>query len=357
MKNTILIVDDADINRALLSNIFEEQFPILEAADGEEAIELLKSKSNDIAVIFLDLVMPKKSGLDVLEFMREAELINRIPVIMITGQATNETDVKAYEHGAADIIYKPFDAMVVMRRATNLMEQYQVRNNMEMKLEERTRALRESQQKLAKNFEFLSNALGLIVEYRDQNAGKHVKRVKAFTKIILGYLQNNYPEFEMTEAKIEMILAAVGFHDIGKIAIPDRVVNKKARLTTEEENLLKRHTIYGCEILDQIKQENSEFYKYCYDICRWHHERYDGNGYPDKLVGENTPIAAQVVGLCDCFDRLVKDGLYKEDSPVNNAIDMIKLGKYGRFSEKLIDCLEMARFDLQSAVSRGVDFL
>lgn len=357
MKNTILIVDDADINRDLLRNIFEEQFPILEAADGEEAIEVLKDKSAEIAVIFLDLVMPKKGGLEVLEFMRQAELINRIPVIMITGQATNETDVKAYECGAADIIYKPFDAMVVMRRTTNLMEQYEIRNEMESKLEVRTRELRESQQKLAKNFEFLSNALGSIIEYRMPDSGKHVKRVRAFAKIILGYLQNNYPEYAINESRAEMILAAIGFHDIGKFAIPDKVLTKKERLSTEEETLLKRHTIYGCEILEQIKQEDSEFYKYCYDICRWHHERYDGNGYPDKLVGENTPIAAQVVGLCDCFDKLVKDGMYKEDSPVKKAIDMIKAGKYGVFSDKLLDCLEMARFDLSSAVSRGVEFL
>lgn len=357
MKNTILIVDDAEINRDLLRNIFEEQFPIIEAVDGQQAIDILHEKNGEVAIIFLDLVMPRKTGLDVLEFMREAELIDKIPVIMITGQATNETDVKAYEYGAADIIYKPFDAMVVMRRASNLMEQYQSRNNMEVQLEIRTRELRESQQKLAKNFEFLSNALGSIVEYRDRDSGKHIKRVKAFSKIILEYLQNNYSEYGITASKIDMILAAIGFHDIGKLAIPDRILNETGKLSGEAANLLKRHTIYGCEILEQIKQEDSEFYKYCYDICRWHHERYDGYGYPDKLVGDNTPIAAQVVGLADCFDSLVKDGMYKEDSPVKKAIDMIKAGKCGVFSDKLLDCLEMARFDLTSIVSRGVDFV
>lgn len=357
MKNTVLIVDDAEINRDMLRNIFEEQFPILEACDGEEAIEVLKEKTNEVAVMFLDLVMPKKSGLDVLEFMREAELINRIPVIMITGQATNETDVKAYEYGAADIIYKPFDAMVVMRRASNLMEQYQIRNNMEETLEVRTRELRESKQKLANNFEFLSNALGAIVEFRNSDSGKHIKRVKAFSKILLEYVKNNYPEYGLTDAKIEMILAAVAFHDIGKIAIPDRILNERGKLSEEAENLLKRHTIYGCEILDRIKQDDSEFFKYCYDVCRWHHERFDGMGYPDKLVGDKTPIWAQVVGLADYFDELVKDGMYKDDSPVKAAIEKIKAVRYGSFSGKLVDCLEMAHFDLMAAVSRGVDFL
>ena len=356
MKNTILIVDDAEINRDLLRNIFEEQFPILEAVDGENAIEILKEKSAEISIIFLDLVMPKKSGLEVLAFMREAELIGRIPVIMITGQATNETDVKAYEYGAADIIYKPFDAMVVMRRTTNLIEQYQSRNSIEEQLEMRTKELRESKQKLANNFEFLSNALGAIVEFRDRDSGKHIKRVKAFTKIILGYVGNNYPEYKLSDSNIEMILGAIGFYDIGKVAIPDKVLTAE-KSNSEAQNLLKRHTIYGCEILERIKQENSDFYNFCYDICRWHHERYDGNGYPDKLIGDSVPIWAQVVGLCDCFDSLVKADLYKEESPVNSAIDKIKSGKCGVFSDKLLDCLEMARFDLMSAVSRGVDFL
>lgn len=353
MNRAILIVDDAEMNRDILRMFFEEQYTIYEAADGDEAIKQIDLHSSELSLILLDQIMPKKNGIEVLDYMKRAELIDYIPVIMITGDTDDEVAVQAYEYSAADIIYKPFNQEIIMRRSQNLIEQYENRNRMEQLLDERTRELRESQEKLAKNNEFLINALGSVVEFRSLESGEHIQRVKGFTKILLKYVQNNYPEYNLTDSQINMISSAAALHDVGKIAVPDAVLNKPGKLTYEEFNIIKRHTIYGCQILEQFKQDDSEFYKYCYDICRWHHEKYDGNGYPDRLSGENIPIWAQVVAVADCFDALVSKRVYKDSYPVEKAMDMINNGECGAFSDKIMDCFDLARYDFVQAVQNS----
>lgn len=345
-KNTLLIVDDVEINRYLLKVIFEEQYEIMEAENGEEAIAKLKDYPDIIALIFLDLQMPKKNGLDVLTFMNENGLIDLIPVIMITGDTTVENDVKAYELGASDIIYKPFEPAIVIRRALNIIELFEHRINLEKKLEKRTAQLRESQQKLEKNNEFLINALSSVVEFRSLESGEHIKRVKTFTGIILYHLQKMYPEYGLTNDQVKLIVNAAALHDIGKIAISDEILLKPGKLTKEEFEIMKTHTTKGCEILEMFKQEENEFYQYCYDICRYHHERYDGNGYPDKMSGEDIPIWAQVVSIVDVFDALVSKRVYKMPYAVEEAERMILSGECGVFSPKIIDCFEMAKYEL-----------
>ncbi|MEE1361889.1 MAG: response regulator [Selenomonadaceae bacterium] len=353
MNRAILIVDDAEMNRDILRMFFEEQYTIYEAADGDEAIKQIDLHSSELSLILLDQIMPKKNGIEVLDYMKRAELIDYIPVIMITGDTDDEVAVQAYEYSAADIIYKPFNQEIIMRRSQNLIEQYENRNRMEQLLDERTRELRESQEKLAKNNEFLINALGSVVEFRSLESGEHIQRVKGFTKILLKYVQNNYPEYNLTDSQINMISSAAALHDVGKIAVPDAVLNKPGKLTYEEFNIIKRHTIYGCQILEQFKQDDSEFYKYCYDICRWHHEKYDGNGYPDRLSGEDIPIWAQVVAVADCFDALVSKRVYKDSYPVEKAMDMINNGECGAFSDKIMDCFDLARYDFVQAVQNS----
>ena len=249
MNRAILIVDDAEMNRDILRMFFEEQYTIYEAADGDEAIKQIDLHSSELSLILLDQIMPKKNGIEVLDYMKRAELIDYIPVIMITGDTDDEVAVQAYEYSAADIIYKPFNQEIIMRRSQNLIEQYENRNRMEQLLDERTRELRESQEKLAKNNEFLINALGSVVEFRSLESGEHIQRVKGFTKILLKYVQNNYPEYNLTDSQINMISSAAALHDVGKIAVPDAVLNKPGKLTYEEFNIIKRHTIYGCQIL------------------------------------------------------------------------------------------------------------
>lgn len=340
---TILIADDAELNRTLLRQIFDKQFHVLEAEDGQQTIDILDAKSNEIVMLFLDLIMPEKSGLAVLEHMQNKGYMDTIPVIMITGEATSQTDEKAYEYGASDIIYKPFAANVIKRRAQNIMELFENRINMEEKLAERTCELFASQEKLVKNNEFLVNALSSVVEFRSLESGEHIKRVKHFTRIILNIMQKYYPEYKLSKEQIDLIVNASALHDIGKIAIPDSILLKPAKLTPEEFREMKKHTTYGCEILEKFKQEDSEFYRYCYDICRYHHERYDGKGYPDGLAGEDIPIWAQVVSIVDVYDALVSQRVYKSAYAPGVAISMIEGGECGTFSPKIMHCFDLAK--------------
>ena len=351
-EHIILIADDIEINRKMLSFIFEEQYEILEAADGVETIDLIEKYGEKLSLIFLDLMMPNKSGLDVLEYMSEKGYINIIPVIMITGEATTESEVKAYEYGVSDIIYKPFESKIVMRRAQNIIELFQNRRDIEKKLEKRTRQLRESREKLERSNEFLVNALSSVVEFRSLESGEHIQRVKYFTKILLRYMKAEFPEYGLTDETVNLITNASALHDIGKIAIPDSILLKPGRLTKDEFEEMKKHTVYGCELLENFKQDDNEFYRYCYDICRHHHERY-----PDGLAGEDIPIWAQVVSIVDVYDALVSKRVYKAAYAVEEAVRMIKDNECGVFSPKILDCFDMAKVEFFRATEEKFSFV
>lgn len=349
----ILIVDDMEMNRVILKGIVEEQFEVIEAGDGDEAIESLEKNADDIALMFLDLEMPKVNGLEVLKYMNANLLINKIPVIMITGESTVDSDVKAYELGVSDIIYKPFSVSIVIRRTLNLIELFEHRTNLEMKLRERTAELLASQEKIQKNNEFLVDALSSVLELRSSESGQHIRRVKHLTGVLLKYLQEYYPEYNITDEQAHTIAMASALHDIGKIAIPDDILLKPAKLTKTEFETMTTHTTQGCNMLETFKQEDSDFYKYCYEICRYHHERYDGKGYPDKLVGEDIPIHAQIVSIVDVFDALVSERVYKAPYTFEEALRMIHEGECGQFSPKIIDCFDMARAELFDMMVNG----
>lgn len=345
-RNTILIVDDAEINRNSLRKLFEYEYQIIEAEDGQQAIEIIKDNSESLALILLDLEMPKKTGFDVLIDLRKMGLLHLIPVIMITGSTAVETEIKAYDLGASDIIYKPFEPAIVLRRSYNIMELYRHRISIEKELESRTEQLINSQKQLENTNHFLINALSSVIEFRSLESGQHINRVKMFTNIILKKLQKDYPEYNITDEQLELISNAAALHDIGKIAIPDSILLKPGRLTDEEFAIMKEHTTKGCEILDNFKQKDNEFYKYCYDICRYHHERYDGNGYPDKLAGEDIPIWAQVVSIVDVYDALISKRVYKEAYGNEEALQMILDGQCGIFSPKIMDCFLESKDEL-----------
>ena len=355
-RNSILIADDQEINREILKVIFEEQYEILEASDGTQAIDLIEAHRETIVLVFLDLLMPGKSGLDVLAFMTDKGYMDAIPVIMITGEATADTDEKAYEYGVSDIIYKPFAPKVVMRRSMNIIELFAHRIDIERKLEERTKELRESKEKLERSNEFLVNALSSVVEFRSLESGEHIQRVKHLTKIMLKYVRKFYPQYQLTKEQVGLIVNASGLHDLGKVAIPDSILLKPGKLTAEEFEEMKKHTIYGCELVEQFKQEETEFYRYCYDICRYHHERYDGRGYPDHLKGDEIPIWAQVVSIIDVYDALVSKRVYKEAYAEDEAARMIRDGECGTFSPVMLDCFRMAKYELLEAAEQKFSF-
>lgn len=349
---TILIVDDVEINRAMLAAFFEKQYEILEAVDGEEAIQIIDERRMEISLIFLDLIMPHKNGIDVLIYMRHAGLIEHIPVIMITGEATDETDMKAYEYGASDVIYKPFTAKVVTRRAMNLMEQFSSREKKETELGLRISEKFENMEQIANMNEFLLDTLGSVAEFRSLESATHIKRIKSFTNILLRYVKANYPQYGLSDSKIYLISQAAALHDIGKIEISDEILNAPRKLNEEEFEEIKKHTIIGCKIILRFQLGDDAFFKYCYDICRWHHEKIDGKGYPDGLVGNEIPIYCEAVAVADCFDTLIRNRVYKKAATCLEAYEMIQNGECGPFSDVIMDCFKMAKSELFKVIEK-----
>lgn len=345
-KNKILVVDDAKINQEMTKAIFEEEFELLEAFDGEEAVALLEKYKDEIAIILLDFVMPKMDGLDVLQYMFERNYMHYIPVIMITGEASMHEEERALNYGVSDIIHKPFAVRPVMRRTINIIELFENKLLMEEQLNERTKLLQQSEEKLRKSNDFLVQALSSVVEFRNLESSEHVKRVQLFTEIMLKYVVSLYPEYHLLDEDVDDIVRAAALHDIGKIATPDAILLKPGKLTAEEFEEMKKHTVYGCDLLEKFKQEENTFYRYCYEIVRYHHERWNGKGYPDGLSGDRIPISAQVVALADVFDALISKRVYKDPYVADDAIRMIENGECGEFSPKIMDCFRLAQPEL-----------
>lgn len=341
----ILIVDDEEVNRTILEVMFRSSFHIVEATNGQEAIDKLEEDPGFVLVL-LDIVMPVKDGFDVLEYMKQKGLIEQLPVILITSETIRDSEDRAYSYGIADVIHKPFYPDIVKRRAQNIMDLYQHKANMERKLKEQEEAILAKEKKIQENNEFLISALSSIVEFRSSETGEHIRRIKYFTRILLKYLAKYFPKYGITDAQINEIARASALHDIGKIGIPDSILLKPGKLTDEEFETMKTHTTIGCDMLKKFKkEEDNEFYRYCYDICRYHHERWDGNGYPDHLAGDEIPIWAQVVSIVDVYDALISERVYKAAFPHTVAYEMIQNGECGQFSPDILECFELANED------------
>ncbi len=350
LKQQILIVDDEEINRVILRGLFEEEYEILEAENGQVATVQIENNSN-IALILLDVVMPVMDGFWVLEYMKTNNLLQKIPVILITGETILDSDDQAYAYGVADVMHKPFYPHIVRRRAKNIIELYQNKFYMQERLKEQEEAIRAQEKKLREGNEFMIDALSSVVEFRSLETGEHIRRIKYFTRIMLKYLMKYFPKYGITPAQIDEIARASALHDIGKIGIPDAILLKPERLTPEEFEIMKTHTTIGCDILEKFRdKQDNEFYRYCYEICRYHHERWDGNGYPDHLVGEEIPISAHIVAVADVYDALVSPRVYKSIYANNIAYDMIMDGECGQFSPDVLECFALAKEDFFNIV-------
>lgn len=358
-KQRVLIVDDEEVNRVILNGMFRDEYETMEAENGQIAVELLEEFHDSLVLVLLDIMMPIKDGFGVLDYMKEHNLISRIPVIMITSEDITESDERAYMYGIADVMHKPFYPHIVKRRSRNIIELYQNKQNMELKLKEQEDAIREQAKTIQENNEFMIETLSSVVEFRSQETGNHIRRIKYFTRIMLKYLCKYFPKYGLTAKDVDEIARAAALHDIGKIGISDAILQKPARLTEKEYDIMKTHTLIGCEILEKFrKNQEDSFYKYCYEICRHHHERWDGKGYPDQLVGEEIPISAQIVGIADVYDALVSKRVYKDAYANDVAYDMIINGECGEFSPDVLECFELAKEDFYDivAVSKMFDF-
>ena len=358
-NRSILIVDDNEINRGILGEIFKDKYKIIEAGDGREAMALMEKHSKELAAILLDIVMPEMDGYEVLEEMTKRDNLNEsIPVLMITADTSTEAERTSYQKGAADVIHKPFDPVIVDRRVGRTIELYDHKNNLENQIDDQTRVLKKQfiylkkqEEKLRNSNERVIDTIATIVEFRSMESSYHLKRIKGFVRILALTAMNNYPELGLTPHMIDVITQASAMHDIGKISVPDSILLKPGRLSNEEFDVMKSHTTRGSEVIEMLKDvQDKEYYEMCLDICRHHHERYDGRGYPDGLKGEENSIGAQFTALADVYDALVSDRVYKSAFPMDKAYEMIKNGECGVFSEKLMACFEFARPDMEKLV-------
>lgn len=332
-EKTILIVDDVEINRAILSEIFKSDYDIMEAEGGEQAIKLLENNQH-IAAVLLDLIMPGINGLDVLKAMNHNGQIKKIPVFLITAVNNQDMLLEGYNLGAVDVITKPFMAHFLQCRVKNIIELYGHRNELEQMVAEQVKRLNEVNQSMVET-------LATLIEFRDCESGEHVKRICGLTKILMTEVSDRYPEYHLPQSEIDKIVASSILHDVGKISIPDRILNKPGRLTKEEFDIMKEHTTRGCDILQKIPNIMDEgLYNYSYDICRHHHERWDGGGYPDGLKGDDITIWSQVVAVADVYDALTSERVYKKAFSKETAVEMIKNGECGSFNPKVLKVFE-----------------
>lgn len=330
---TILIVDDIDINRIILSEIFKNDYNITEACNGVQAIEIINSGLS-ISAVLLDLIMPEVDGIGVLREMNRTGRINNIPVFLITAADSMEMLLEGYNLGAIDVITKPFLTQFLKCRVNNVVELYQHRNELESIVERQMERLNNLNRSIVET-------LATVIEFRDCESGEHVKRICGLTKILMTEVSNTYREYYLPKEEINKIVTSSVLHDIGKISIPDKILNKPGRLTKEEFEIMKQHTVKGCEILQNMPDiMDNGIYNYSYDICRHHHERWDGRGYPDGLNGDDISIWAQVVSVADVYDALTSVRVYKDAFSSDTAVKMIINGECGEFNPKVIRVFE-----------------
>lgn len=345
-RESVLIVDDADINRKLLREMLGGQFDMAEAASGEDALRFLEQNATGISIVLLDIYMPGIDGFAVLEAMNQRHLLEEIPVIMISSEEKVDTVRRAFDLGASDYISRPFDAKIVYQRVTNTIRLYAKQRRLSAMAAEQAYA-RE------RNSQMMIGILSQVVEKRNGESRAHVQRISELTDLLLARLARRTDRYQLTQEARRTISTAAALHDIGKMEICDSLLNKAGSLTAEEMRIVQSHTLLGAKMLEGLEAYREEgFVRVAYQICRWHHERYDGSGYPDHKKGEEIPIAAQVVGLADVYERLVSKPVDGKARTHREAMQMILSGECGAFNPLLLSCLQEADAEIQDAMQR-----
>ena len=348
LKQQILIVDDSEMNREILKEILKEDYRILEAANGEECLEELERYGTGISLVLLDIVMPEMDGFEVLAAMNQNHWIEDIPVIMISSEDSDSYIRRAYEMGVSDYISRPFDAKIVYQRVLNMIKLYAKQRRL-------IRMVTDQIYEKERNNRMMIGILSQIVEFRNGESGLHVIHINLITQLLLEQLVKKTGKYQLSWEDRFLIATASALHDIGKIGIDERILNKPGKLTKEEFEIMKTHTLIGAHMLDNLDMyKNEKLVKLAYEICRWHHERYDGKGYPDGLSGEEIPISAQVVSLADVYDALVSERVYKKAFTHEKALEMIQNGECGTFNPLLLQCLLEVQDKLKSTLEAAV---
>ena len=333
-KEKILIVDDSELNRAILADMLGEEYDIVEAENGLEGVGILQKMGTELSLVLLDIVMPEMDGFGVLDTMHQNHWIDDIPVIMISAESGSSHIERAYELGVTDFIARPFDALIVHRRVVNTILLY-------AKQKKLVGMVADQIYEKERQGNLMIDILSHIVEFRNGESGLHVLHVRTLTELLLHRLPQKTDRYRLTPGDISIITTASSLHDIGKIAIDENILNKPGKLTEEEFTVMKTHTTVGADMLENLPiHQHDPLVKVAYQICRWHHERYDGRGYPDGLQGDDIPISAQVVALADVYDALTSVRVYKPPFPHDEAVQMILDGKCGTFNPLLLECLQ-----------------
>lgn len=333
-RETILIVDDSEMNRAMLTEMLQEDFDILEAESGEAGLQILQQKKEGISLVLLDIVMPGMDGFDVLGYMNRTGMMDTLPVIMISSEDSQSVVRRAYDMGASDYISRPFDAQIVYRRVMNTIMLYAKQRRL---LSMVTNQIYEKE----KNNRIMISILSQVMGFRNSESAAHILHINIITGMLLERLTQKTDRYGLDWSKCLLISTASALHDIGKIGIPDGILNKPGKLTPEEYEIMKKHTTIGAEMLEKLDiYRDEELVRIAYEICRGHHERYDGKGYPDGLQGDEIPISAQVVSLADVYDALTSERVYKPAYSHEKAIRMILEGECGVFNPLLLECLQ-----------------
>lgn len=337
----ILVVDDSLINRSLLCDLLKDEYEIEEAENGKDALMILEKRYKEFSLVILDIVMPGISGYDVLAEMKNKGMLSAIPVIVMSGDSSEDVEKNSLALQATDFIRKPFESIIVKRRVKNVVDLYNYKKNLEAQVESQTKRIHSQYEKIRLQNEKIIEVLGMVVEYRDLESGNHIRRIKNYTNALACEVKELYPEYNLTNLTIDIMTQASVLHDVGKIAISDAILLKPARLSKEEFEIMKTHSIKGAEILGYVKNALDEkFAKIALEICRHHHERYDGRGYPDGLIGDNIPLSAQIVSVADVYDALVTERVYKKAYTHEEATNMILAGECGTFSPKMLEAFK-----------------
>ena len=340
-KSQILLVDDSAMNRMILKEILGGDYRILEAENGQECLEKLQTEAENIALVLLDINMPVMDGFEVLKAMNANHTIEDIPVIMISSDDSDAAIRRSYELGANDYVNRPFDARIVYRRVTNTIKLYAKQRRLVQMVSDQIRA-REN------NTDMLVGVLSHIVEFRNGESGAHVRHIRIITELLLHRLLEISSQYPITAEQQDNIPLASALHDIGKIGIDETILNKPGKLTPEEFEVVKTHSMLGAEMLHQLENFNEQpLLQTAYEITRWHHERWDGRGYPDGLKGDEIPISAQLVALADVYDALTSERCYKKAFSHEKAVQMILNGECGAFNPLLLQCLTDMQTDLK----------
>lgn len=345
LPRTMLIVDDDIINRSILENIFSRYYRIEEAEDGSEGLEKILSNPDRLCAVLLDVVMPRMDGIQVLRRLHETGLTDRVPVFLITAEASDSVMREGYQLGVMDVIGKPVIPYVVLRRVQSVVELFGARERLSNVVELQQSEILEKARRIVELNQGMIEALAAAIEFRNGESGEHVRRIHDIT----GYMLKNT---EMGEGfgpdDVDNIALAAIMHDVGKIAIPDAILNKPGKLTAEEFEIMKTHTVQGERLLGTIPQlRESEAYFYACDIARHHHERWDGRGYPDGLKGDEIPVWSQIVSLADVYDALTSKRVYKNAFSPQRALEMIRNGECGVFNPRLLDSFMKAEPEIR----------